>query len=242
MDISRRDFVLSLSLGTTGFLAGCLGSGQSGGESTSQDTTANEPQSPTGTATKSTSQITSETATSTSTSRTDQTSTAQTSSPIATVTTDGIETPSNVGEAEGASWSAEESPQITGRIGKRSQLEEGDRPHLIQIWNDASTTRTIHLSLTPTNSPKRPIFEEAYQLKADSYAELKLMIPDDFVAKAGVSAGSTQPVAEIPSELVDCNESSTYIVARSDGSFDWSYFTTEMGCELIDTTTDVTTG
>lgn len=262
--MKRRTLLMTLGASLLGS-AGCLGASSGGDNNTTQQTTEPSPtqrtestpslrslNTTTGEATDTPVETGLSTARSTE-SPTSQAYTRQTTtSPVVSSTT-GLEqpptqqtpleteTPANVGQVEGASWSAEESPQITGRIGKRSQLEEGDRPHLIQIWNDASTTRTIHFSLAPIDSPKRPIFEVAYQLKADSYANLKLMISSDFVANAGVSAESTRLVAKIPSDLVDCNESSTYIVARSDGTFDWSYFTTDMGCELMDTTTDGTT-
>lgn len=251
--MKRRAFLLMAGAGLLGS-AGCLGASNGGDRNTSQQTTeqsptprmestaaprrsnttigepTHSPAEPRFSATKSTESPTTYTDTqqntyspaNSSTTGFEQSQTEQT--PIET------ETMSLVGQAEGASWSAEENPQVTGRIGSRSHLEEGDIPHSIQIWNDASTTRTIHLSLIPDGNPKQPVFEKTYRLNPDSYVSLELMISDDFVAKVGVNTERIRPVAEISSDSVDCNESTTYIAVRSDGAFDWSYFTTQELC------------
>lgn len=240
MKATRRGFITKTTVGVSALVTGCATSSQSNGGETTNNTTNISDRSTTRTNDYESTSVavppsTDQTDSGNSTKPTGTFSAEMTDSEQLSNTQTQLETANmgNVGQVPGASWSTKENPQTTGHIGTQSRLEEGDRPHLIQIWNDASSTRTIFFSLVPIDNPSKSVFENEYQLKPDSYAQMKLMRYNDYLVRIGVDDGDINSVAKVPSDLVDCNQSSTYIAVRDNGRVEWSYFTTDEGCKTL---------
>ena len=152
----------------------------------------------------------------------------------------GIGTESEVWVGEGENWSEKDRPQETVTVGDPSQIDQYDMPHSILIWNDNADPRTIQVNLVPLSSQKSNSFQRSFRLKPDSYAVVKIARYQSYTLKVGSSGKSIATVTKLRKDLIDCNDLSTHVAVRSDGSVDSTTFSTEMLCEMSTTvsTTD----
>jgi hypothetical protein len=131
-------------------------------------------------------------------------------------------------DAGDGSFDPSGDPVATPVIGDRADLlfPERQRPHAVDVWNDADETRELGLVVTADGETT---FDRSWSVPADRYVTLELRdaAPDGVWVTLDGDRGHDDPLDVGP---LDCNHSATKVRVAPDGAVSSFGLSTAMAC------------
>ncbi|WP_440008043.1 hypothetical protein [Halomicrococcus sp. SG-WS-1] len=107
------------------------------------------------------------------------------------------------------------------------------RPHLLWFWNESSDRRRLALGLSrtsssPLGSSTDRLLRRTYPLAPGGLLAVELRRPGRYKAVARIAG--VKETTKVPRSRFDCNDSSTSVVVRADGTVETGGIRTSMKC------------